>query len=270
MAPCSQDLLGLLTRKDQTWSLWTPVSFQMLMLEEWTKLPKSSLPDETSCSFPFLPNTSSARQHGLSQHRMCCRSVEEVASSKQQWVNAVVKEKKQDWPVSLVCSLHGECVTHALDAHLTLPCSCAASHVPTESCAAGLLVAWDPTVAAGLMTSHPAWLERGVTGQEKCWGVVQKEASALEESPKNVSPSNIFMPKSIILSHGQEWMWDLILWDSKELGKGGGNLSLSAFLILQTCPLLSCGFFPFLLPPAPRCRCRGRGAPLLSPHLFSG
>lgn len=71
------------------------------------------------------------------------------------------------------------------------------------------------------------------------------------KSPKNVSSSNIFMPKSIILSHGQEWMWDLILWDSKDLGKGGWNLFLLAFLILQTCPLLSCGFFPFLLLPAP-------------------
>lgn len=190
MAPCSQDVLGFLSKKDQAWSLWTCVSLQMLMLEEWTKLTTSSLQDETCCSFPFLPNTSSARQHGLSQSKVDCLSVEEAASSKQQWVNAMVKEKKQDWPVSLVCSLHGERVTHALDAHFTPPCSCAASHMPTEPCCRAPRSLGSPSCSWSV-TSHPAWLECGAMEQEKCWGVVQKETPALENLLKmyHLAPS---------------------------------------------------------------------------------
>jgi len=166
----------LLSKKDQTWSLWAPVSLQMLVLEEWTRLTKSSLEDETSCPFPFLPNTSSARQHRLPQSKVCCLSVQEIASSKQQWVNAAVKDEKQHWAVSLVCSLHGESVTHALDTHFTLPCSCAASHMPTELCCR-VLRSLGSHSCSWSVTSHPARLECGVMEQEKCWGAVQKEIS---------------------------------------------------------------------------------------------
>lgn len=142
--------------------------------------------------FHFLPNISVVSQHALSLSEVYWLSVEEVAASKQQRVNAMVKKKKQDWPISLVCSLDREHVTHALDTHFTLPCSCAASHMPTELCYRAPRSLGSHSCSWSV-TNCPARLECGAVEQDKCQGVIQKKTSG--KYPKNVSLSKILMQK---------------------------------------------------------------------------
>lgn len=129
-------------------SAWTYVSLQMLMLKEWTYILKSSLQDEISCSFPFLLNTSSVCQQGLSQREVCCLPVEEMANSKLKQVNAVVKEKNEGWPVPL-------CAVYMGSKWLMLWTACYR-----------LLTAWHPTFAADVWPVIPHGWSVGLWGRK--------------------------------------------------------------------------------------------------------
>lgn len=168
-----------------------------------------------------------------------------MANSKLKQVNAVVKEKNEGWPcvqstwgASDSCS--GQHVTGFSQLgipHLQLMCDQSSRMAGVWGCGAGKMLGCGPE-------------------GDYCTG----------KCPKNVSFSKILMPKSIILSHSQEWMWDLILWDKKGLGRGEWNISILALLILQTYPV---GFSLSFCCQCPA-MCWGRAEPSLPLHLFSG
>lgn len=248
--PWHRDLLGFASKKDQTWSLWNCVFLQMLMLEVWTQ---NLLWKVSSFPLPFLPNTPSAQQHELPQGKVCYMvRVRSIAPNNSEWMQWL-KEKKQGWAVSLVCSLHRECVIHALDAHFTLPHSCAVSRMPAGLCrrAPRSLGSLGCSCSA---SSHPARLDSGVVEQEGCWGALQEEASALENCLKYIIKQHLNAKKHCLLSHGQECVWDLRLWDSNELRKGSWNCSLDTLILQASLSppvfLSSHVFFPFLQLPA--------------------
>lgn len=109
-----------------------------------------------------------------------------------------------------------------------------------------------------------SWLE---CGAGKMLGCGPEGDNCTGKCPENVSFSKILVPNSIILSYSQEWMWALILWDKKGLGRGDWNISIWPYWSFRL--LLSCGFFPFLLLPVSWYVLR-EGRALLPLHLFSG
>lgn len=174
--------------------------------------------------------------------------------------------------MSLVCSLHGECVIHALDARFTLPHSCAASRMPAGLCRRALRSLGSLGCSCSA-SSHPARLDSGVVEQEGCWGALQEEASALENCLKYIIKQHLNAKKHCLLSHGRECVWDLRLWDCKELRKGSEiapwpsrSFRRPSLLLCFSPPV----FFSLSSSFQRHATCRGRETPLLSLHLLSG